>query len=129
LITVKVKTMVNVNLIVVSGIIATATVLLDDILKNKPNKNIKAKFDIEFPDLGKRGVVEANQIKLNITDDETLPGEPVVKYIIRLGTEKIILHKIIKSQEWLPYALSPNTSDYIVKRTVGEIEKFENKKT
>ena len=85
-------------------------------------------FDIEFNDLGKKGAVEATKTSLNITEDVTKPEVGVIKYIIQFPTERFVLHKVIRSQEWLPFALHPNIPDYIIQRTMVEIEKFEKEK-
>jgi hypothetical protein len=86
------------------------------------------KFDIEFNDLGKKGHVEATRTTLNVFDDKTQTKVPVIRYIIQIPPEKIILHKIVKSEEWFTDSHNPHVPEYMIKRCMVEIEKFEKEK-
>jgi hypothetical protein len=85
------------------------------------------KFDIEFNDLGKKGHVEATRTTLKVTNDKT-QTVPVIEYIIQVPPEKIVLHKIVKSEEWFVDHDNPHVPGYMIKRCMTEIEKFEKEK-
>lgn len=85
------------------------------------------KFEIVFTDLSRKGFVEASADSIKITDSKGhQESHPAIIYTIKFPNETIVLFRLLSSKEWFPAGLNPHVPDYITKRTMIEIEKFEN---
>jgi hypothetical protein len=83
-------------------------------------------FQISLPDINREGTFIAKLASLPITNCDNHPETVIIiLYEIEYPVEKLTLYRILSSLEWYPSGLNTEVPDYVIKRTMTEIEKFE----